>query len=140
MKKALLLILVMSMLCGCAVQEPTEISTEQTKTAEKQIEQSREIESIAVSEQTTEKSTENVIEKEIATQLYAGIRPMLVKSVQQSEIGEITPCVTPYVVEEDLSNVENLWQFYMEDGMRKKLSQNGLKIMKMIMCIIGLLN
>lgn len=38
----------------------------------------------------------------------------------------VTPCVEPYTIEPDLSNVDNLWQFYLNsDEQRDKLVKNG---------------
>lgn len=43
------------------------------------------------------------------------------------EIG-VSPCVAPYTVEPDLSNIDNLWQFYYDDDVREKLVQNGFVV------------
>lgn len=43
------------------------------------------------------------------------------------EIG-ITPCVEPYTVEPDLSNIDNLWQFWYDDDTREKLVRNGFVV------------
>lgn len=40
----------------------------------------------------------------------------------------VTPCVEPYSIAADLGNVDNLWQFYLEDGMKDKLAQNGFVV------------
>jgi len=39
-----------------------------------------------------------------------------------------SPNVAPYVVRQDLSNIDNLWQFYMDDGIAAKLSENGFVV------------
>ena len=41
---------------------------------------------------------------------------------------DVTPSVEPYTVEADLSNVDNLWQFYLLDEVREKLVQNGFVV------------
>ncbi len=41
---------------------------------------------------------------------------------------DMTPCVGPYSIAPDLGNVNNLWQFYLEDGMKDKLAQNGFVV------------
>ena len=41
---------------------------------------------------------------------------------------DMTPCVEPYSIAPDLGNVDNLWQFYLEDGMKDKLAQNGFVV------------
>lgn len=43
------------------------------------------------------------------------------------EIG-ITPCVEPYTVEPDLSNIDNSWQFWYDDDVREKLVKNGFVV------------
>lgn len=40
----------------------------------------------------------------------------------------VTPSVEPYTVEPDLSNIDNLWQFYLEDEVQEKLVQNGFVV------------
>ena len=40
----------------------------------------------------------------------------------------VTPNVSPYTVDADLGNVENLWQFYMTEEMAAKLSANGFVV------------
>ena len=40
----------------------------------------------------------------------------------------VTPNVEPYTVEPDLSNVDNLWQFYLTDEVQEKLVQNGFVV------------
>lgn len=41
---------------------------------------------------------------------------------------DVTPSVEPYTVEADLSNVDNLWQFYLLDEVQEKLVQNGFVV------------
>ncbi len=41
---------------------------------------------------------------------------------------DMAPCVEPYSIAPDLGNVDNLWQFYLEDGMKDKLAQNGFVV------------
>ncbi len=41
---------------------------------------------------------------------------------------DVTPAVEPYAIEPDLSNIDNLWQFYLEDGIQDKLAQNGFVV------------
>lgn len=41
---------------------------------------------------------------------------------------DVTPCVEPYAVESDLSNIDNLWQFYLTDEVSDKLAQNGFVV------------
>lgn len=64
----------------------------------------------------------------VSSELYLGERPVFMKNVEKSEVGSIKPCVEPYTVEPDLSNVDNLWQFYFDDKFKNKLSQNGFVV------------
>lgn len=57
-----------------------------------------------------------------------GNRPQLLAGTPAaSDIG-VTPCVEPYTIEPDLGNIDNLWQFYLEDGLKNKLAQNGFAV------------
>lgn len=55
-------------------------------------------------------------------------RPFLLNlsDIKEEEIP--TPCIEPYTIEPDLSNIDNLWQFYMEDGMKEKFIKNGFVV------------
>lgn len=55
-------------------------------------------------------------------------RPSLVGNVETGEESSPVPCVEPYDIMSDLSNVDNLWQFYLADGMVEKLAQNGFVV------------
>ena len=55
-------------------------------------------------------------------------RPSLAGNVETGDENSVAPCVEPYTVMPDLSNVDNLWQFYLEDGMAEKLAQNGFVV------------
>ncbi|MBD5550593.1 MAG: DUF3160 domain-containing protein [Lachnospiraceae bacterium] len=52
-------------------------------------------------------------------------RPSLLNMEMTEEETMVTPNAAPYTIESDLSNVENLWQFYMEDDLKEKLAENG---------------
>lgn len=57
-------------------------------------------------------------------------RPMLISMDQAAGKGmEMeTPNVAPYAVNSDLSNIDNLWQFYIEDGAKELLVRNGFVV------------
>lgn len=55
-------------------------------------------------------------------------RPMLLNAVEGSESKVESPNTAPYPVEADLSNLDNLWQFYMEDDLKAKLAENGFVV------------
>lgn len=64
----------------------------------------------------------------------AGNRPQLISSSNSASVSAdlaalgVTPCVEPYTVEPDLSNVDNLWQFYLDDAVKDKLAENGFVV------------
>lgn len=62
-----------------------------------------------------------------AVHLVAGERPTLITAEMREETG-VTPCVASYTVASDLSNVENLGQFYFGEGLTAKLAQNGFVV------------
>lgn len=41
----------------------------------------------------------------------------------------VTPSAAPYTVEADLSNIDNLWQYYLTDEVSDKLVQNGFVVL-----------
>lgn len=53
------------------------------------------------------------------------IKKPLLLDRKKAEEEAVTPNVTSYTIEPDLSNVENLWQFYMEGDVASKLAENG---------------
>ena len=61
---------------------------------------------------------------------YTGERPQLLGINAQSKMQLVIPppSVEPYAIEPDLSNVDNLWQFYVTDELAEKLSQNGFAV------------
>lgn len=119
-KQMIALALVVSILGGCGVQNQTGKLTDTTAT-----EQATEEKSSITTEQGAETSSETTV---AATGMYLWERPMLIKSVEKSDVGSVTPCVEPYVPAPDLSNVDNLWQFYLDDEMADKLAQNGFVV------------
>ena len=57
-------------------------------------------------------------------QLFAGSDPA---ATDLAALG-VTPGVEPYTVEPDLSNIDNLWQFYLDDAMKEMLAENGFVV------------
>ena len=49
-------------------------------------------------------------------------------AVYKTRNAYVTPCVEPYEVESNLSNIDNLWQFYLTDEVADKLAQNGFVV------------
>lgn len=123
-KKLTAVILAVSLLGGCAAQ--TQPNGDEVSTAQPQ--QSSEISATQGTQQETDSlsyTTENQLN------LYMGSRPMLIDSLPWSVSENITPQVTPYSVEPDLSNIENLGQFYISENdleFVQKLAQNGFVV------------
>lgn len=57
-----------------------------------------------------------------------GGRPMLIGSMEESGEISVEPCVEPYAIQPDLSNIYNLEQFYLEGEIVDKLSGNGFVV------------
>lgn len=51
-------------------------------------------------------------------------KPLLLEGKKVEEEA-VTPNAVPYTIAPDLSNVENLWQFYLEGDVAAKLAENG---------------
>ncbi len=64
-------------------------------------------------------------EGELFFPTYTG--PFSAKETVNEDIG-VTPCAAPYTIAPDLSNVDNLWQFYLADGQKEKIAQNGFVV------------
>lgn len=137
MKKLLAMMLAVSILSGCALQELTEVAKEQTSTEEvqteteiEQVQQSTEEESASETKKSIHEQLAERIEKttQVSEEAHIGSRPMLIQSAKEGKAANITPCVTPYTVEDGLSNVENTWQFYLTDEVKEKIEQNGFVV------------
>lgn len=57
-----------------------------------------------------------------------GERPALIGSMEESGEVSVSPCVEPYTIEPDLSNIYNMEQFYLDEETTDKLSQNGFVV------------
>lgn len=108
-------VLIISMLGGCAAPKQSEeisFSREAQETVE-----------VPAVEQ-----TESV---KIAEKAAVGARPVLIQTTTKTENNNVIPKVAPYTVSPDLSNLENLWQFYsLQQGgeMADKLAKNGFVV------------
>lgn len=96
-----------SLLCGCTGQPGQDTSTQTTTPASQE----------KTDTQTASSAQTNAI----------GERPLLVQTVTKSQ-GAITAQVEPYSLASDLSNVENLWQFYLDEALIEKLAENGFVV------------
>lgn len=61
------------------------------------------------------------------TQTQNGKRPQLIVDMGAGSV-DVTPCVEPYEIAPDLSNVENLWQFYFDDELASMIAENGFVV------------
>lgn len=61
---------------------------------------------------------------------YTGERPQFggVNAGSEAELVIPSPSLEKYTIEPDLSNVDNLWQFYITEEFAAKLSQNGFAV------------
>lgn len=111
------------------MQEQTEVVKEQAQTEEIQMQVEKGEKSEAV-ENSSGKGFSDILENvtRVSKPAQIGARPMLVQSVKESKAAEVTPCVKRYTVEENLSNVENLWMFCLDDEAKEKIEQNGFVI------------
>lgn len=139
-KRILSIILTTCILGGCGLSNINETSG---TNEESNIYSADESEEYPESErENTEKKTEQETNKEtdIETNSESNIQ-ILAASIQEEKsrpsllnISDIkeeempSPNVMPYIIEPDLSNIDNLWQVYMEDGMKEKFIKNGFVV------------
>ncbi len=117
------LLLSVSLLCACAADTSTQ---KQPQEKEADAEESREEEPSAGKENGQEAEKQEQ-EPEIAFPVGEGQRPQMIDWGRMTDV-TVTPNVTPYEIAADLSNVENLEQFYFEDPMKEKLAENGFVV------------
>ena len=123
-KKITAILLAVSLLGGCAA--PAQPGGDEGSTA-----QSQQSSEISVTEETQQKNDLSSDTTAVSLNLYMGRRPMLIGSLPQSVSENVTPQVAQYSVEQDLSNIENLKQFFYDgpnDEFAQKLSQNGFVV------------
>lgn len=120
LNKILALSLVLCLLCGCAAKPADNTTTESVQAEENET---------AATDTTTGQDIE--VEKETTTinsGIYSGVRPAFLNITAKTGESAITPCVESYTIVPDLSNIDNLWQFYLQEGMTEKLVQNGFLV------------
>ena len=105
-----------------AAQEPVKSDTKTGDAAagESEDEMPEQIDHAASGQQEAEEDGEAFIPN------FAG--PFPIKDATASEEIDVTPCVAPYTIEPDLSNIDNLYQFYLGDEQKEKLAQNGFVV------------
>lgn len=110
-----------SLLCACAADSATE-----GKPVEKEpIVSEKESESSAEEEEQGNENTAQ--ETDEVSKMRAGDRPQMIGGTLTEDV-TVMANVASYEIAEDLSNVENLEQFYFEDEMKAKLAENGFVV------------
>ena len=120
-RQVIALLLSLSLLTACAAQKADNGSDANQNAASS--EQSETASSDAQAEQAA--SLEQTAPGEPAA--LDGKRPQLIVDMGADSVN-ITPCVEPYTIASDLSNVENLWQFYFADELASKIAENGFVV------------
>ena len=107
------LLVTAAMLTGCGAVQNQDVVSEQTKTQE----------------DTQTESVEEIQSKADTATEYSviGQRPRLISTTADSS-ENISPAADSYTLEKDLSNVDNLWQFYLDDKMTELLEKNGFVV------------
>jgi len=107
------LLVTAAMLTGCGAVQNQDVVSEQTKTQE----------------ETQTESVEEIQSKADTATEYSviGQRPRLISTTADSS-ENISPAADSYILEKDLSNVDNLWQFYLDDKMTELLAKNGFVV------------
>lgn len=59
---------------------------------------------------------------------FTGQRPLLIKNMAATQELDFVPSAEAYTLEPDLSNIDNLWQFHMQEGLTAKLAKNGFVV------------
>ena len=112
-KQIVALLVTVAMITGCGAVQNQDVVSEQTKTQE---------------ETQTESMEEIQSKADTATEYSViGQRPRLISTTANSS-ENILPAADSYTLEKDLSNVDNLWQFYLDDKMTELLAKNGFVV------------
>ena len=113
-KKAVALVITATMVTGCASIDNLNTVYEENLKLDGEQGQSEETERYSTEPADSE---DNII----------GQRPGLI-SVVSADHERVSPNVPSYTLEKDLSNVDNLWQFYLDDEMKDMIARNGFVI------------
>ena len=111
LKKTVALMVTAGMLAGCAGQGEDTVSSQ------------------AVTQEETQPVQEEVGNKEEKAEEYGviGQRPVFI-SMKVNADESVSPNAVSYSLEKDLSNVDNLWQFYLDDKMTELIVRNGFVV------------
>lgn len=113
LKKIVVLMVTAGMLAGCAGQNEDTVSSQ----------------AVTQEETKTQPAQEEVGTKEEKAEEYGviGQRPVFISTKVNADEG-ISPNAASYTLEKDLSNVDNLWQFYLDDKMTELIARNGFVV------------
>ncbi len=133
-RQVIALLLSVSLLTACAAQEaengsdvsPDTASSEQRENTSSDA-QAGQSEQEVSAEQTAPDGNVAEISPEVYVGLTDGKRPQLIVDMGADSV-DVTPCVEPYEIASDLSNVENLWQFYFDDELASMIAGNGFVV------------
>lgn len=111
LKKTVALMVTAGMLTGCAGQGEDTVSSQ------------------AVTQEETQPVQEEVVNKEEKAEEYGviGQRPVFISTKVNTD-ESVSPNAASYTLEKDLSNVDNLWQFYLDDKMTDLIARNGFVV------------
>ncbi len=132
-KSVIAIALAVSMLGGCTMHEQTKENAGNTVADENAKEQNQDATDDSAGKQDKDESLDsqteqNAQEQEQEPAVISG-RPSLIKDVEETASDGIVPCVEEYTVAPDLSNIDNLGQFYLDDDrQRELLSENGFVV------------
>ncbi len=132
-KSVIAIALAVSMLGGCTVHEQTKENDGNTMADENAREQNQDTTDDSAGKQDKGESSDSKTEQSAQEQeqepaVISG-RPSLIKDVEETAADSIVPCVEEYTVAPDLSNIDNLGQFYLDDDRQKELlSENGFVV------------
>lgn len=118
-RQAVAALLVVGMLGGCAMPDFSKVEWGSPVSGTD--------ESGSSEEQKGQTEAEGGIEKE--PQAFDINRPFLVSTAAQENVEEAAAHVEAYSIDPDLGNIINNDQFYLQDGAREKLVQNGFVVM-----------
>lgn len=121
MRSAAALLLAVSLLCACAADVSREEQPEEKETVVS------ENEKVTPAEEEAPVQEDPAPETDMVSEGQAGDRPQLLDGLLAADV-MVTPNVAPYEIAADLSNVENLEKFYLEDQTKEKLADNGFAV------------
>ena len=121
-RQVIALLLSLSLLTACAAKEAENGSDVNHDTAS-----SEQHETSSADTQAAPDGKVAKISPEVYVGLQDGKRPQLIVDMGAGSV-DVTPCVELYEIAPDLSNVENLWQFYFEDETASMIAENGFVV------------